>query len=301
VDRRLIHTICIPLLCAFAASAWADDSGHPVTMWQVDGKTNSVYLLGSIHMLREQDHPLPSVIDSAYDDAEVIIMELDMDDMDPAYTQMAFNRAGVRTDGTTLRELMGDDAYSRAEEAAATVDIPLDMLEQSEPWLAAMTVEIMLLYRIGFNPMLGVEMTMTSRAARDGKPIEGLETVDEQLAFLDGLPLDVQSEMLIQTLAEGAALGDSIDAFIDAWHFGDMTILESGLLDSIKEQSEFSEVLITGRNRRWADAIAGLLDDDQDYLVIVGALHLVGDEGVPALLAKRGLGIQQLSESAGLR
>lgn len=301
MDRRLIHTICIPLLCAFAASAWADDSGHPVTMWQVDGKTNSVYLLGSIHMLREQDHPLPSVIDSAYDDAEVIIMELDMDDMDPAYTQMAFNRAGVRTDGTTLRELMGDDAYSRAEEAAATVDIPLDMLEQSEPWLAAMTVEIMLLYRIGFNPMLGVEMTMTSRAARDGKPIEGLETVDEQLAFLDGLPLDVQSEMLIQTLAEGAALGDSIDAFIDAWHFGDMTILESGLLDSIKEQSEFSEVLITGRNRRWADAIAGLLDDDQDYLVIVGALHLVGDEGVPALLAKRGLGIQQLSEPAGLR
>jgi uncharacterized protein YbaP (TraB family) len=270
-------------------------------MWQVDGKTNSVYLLGSIHMLREQDHPLPSVIDSAYDDAEIIIMELDMDDMDPAYTQMAFNRAGVRTDGTTLRELMGDDAYSRAEEAAAAVDIPLDMLAQSEPWLAAMTVEIMLLYRIGFNPMLGVEMTMTSRAARDGKPIEGLETVDEQLAFLDGLPLDVQSEMLIQTLAEGAALGDSIDAFIDAWHFGDMTILESGLLDSIREQSEFSEVLITGRNRRWADAIAGMLDDDQDYLVIVGALHLVGDEGVPALLAKRGLGIQQLSEPAGLR
>lgn len=301
MDRRLIHTICIALLCILGASAWADESGHPVTMWQVDGKTNSVYLLGSIHMLREQDHPLPSVIDSAYDDAEVIIMELDMDDMDPAYTQMAFNRAGVRTDGTSLRELMGDVAYSRAEEAAATVDIPLDMLEQSEPWLAAMTVEIMLLYRIGFNPMLGVEMTMTSRAARDGKPIEGLETVDEQLAFLDGLPLDVQSEMLIQTLAEGAALGDSIDAFIDAWHFGDMTILESGLLDSIKEQSEFSEVLITGRNRRWADAIAGLLDDDQDYLVIVGALHLVGDEGVPALLAKRGLGIQQLSEPAGLR
>jgi len=289
------------LLCILASSSWADESGHPVTMWKMDGKTNSVYLLGSIHMLREQDHPLPSVIDSAYDDAEVIIMELDMDDMDPAYTQMAFNRAGVRTDGTSLRELMGGDAYSRAEEAAAAVDIPLDMLAQSEPWLAAMTVEIMLLYRIGFNPMLGVEMTMTSRAARDGKPIEGLETVDEQLAFLDGLPLDVQSEMLIQTLAEGAALGESIDAFIDAWHFGDMAILESGLLDSIKEQSEFSEVLITSRNRRWAEAIAGLLDDDRDYLVIVGALHLVGDEGVPALLAKRGLGIQQLSEPAGLR
>jgi len=270
-------------------------------MWQVDGRTNSVYLLGSIHLLREQDHPLPSVIDSAYEDAEVIVMELDMDDLDPAYTQMAFNRAGVMTDGTTLRDLMGDDDFSKAEEAAATVDIPLDMLAQSEPWLAAMTVEIMLLYRIGFDPMLGVEMTMTSRATRDGKPIEGLETVDEQLAFLDGLPLDVQSEMLIQTLAEGAALDDSIDALIDAWRHGDMATLESGLLASIEEQSELHEVLITARNRRWAEAIAGWLGDDRDYLVIVGALHLVGDEGVPALLEERGLGIQQLSEPAGLR
>jgi len=301
VGRRLAQTFCAAVLCVCAASALSDDTGHPVTMWQVDGRTNSVYVLGSIHLLREQDHPLPGVIDTAYDDAEVIVMELDMDDMDPAYTQMAFNRAGVMTDGTTLRDLMGDDAYSRAAEAAAAVDIPLDMLAQSEPWLAAMTVEIMLLYRIGFNPMLGVEMTMTSRAVRDGKPIEGLETVDEQLAFLDGLPLDVQSEMLIQTLAEGAALEESIDGVIEAWRNGDMAALEADLLSSIEEQSELSEVLITGRNRRWVEAIVGMLGGDQDYLVIVGALHLVGDDGVPALLEKKGLGIQQLSEPAGLR
>ena len=301
MGRRLAQTFCAAVLCVCAASALSDDTGHPVTMWQVDGRTNTVYVLGSIHLLREQDHPLPGVIDTAYDDAEVIVMELDMDDMDPAYTQMAFNRAGVMTDGTTLRDLMGDDAYSRAAEAAAAVDIPLDMLAQSEPWLAAMTVEIMLLYRIGFNPMLGVEMTMTSRAARDGKPIEGLETVDEQLAFLDGLPLDVQSEMLIQTLAEGAALEESIDGVIEAWRNGDMATLEADLLSSIEEQSELSEVLITGRNRRWVEAIVGMLSGDQDYLVIVGALHLVGDDGVPALLEKKGLGIQQLSEPAGLR
>jgi hypothetical protein len=142
---------------------------------------------------------------------------------------------------------------------------------------------------------------MTSRAARDGKPIEGLETVDEQLAFLDGLPLDVQSEMLIQALAEGATLDESVDALIDAWRHGDVAMLEGSLLESIKDQSELNKVLISSRNRRWAEAIAGWLGDDQDYLVVVGALHLVGDEGVPALLAQRGLGIQQLSEPAGLR
>jgi hypothetical protein len=284
-----------------AFAAWGDDNSHPVTLWRADGASNSVYILGSIHLLREEDHPLPQIIDEVYADAEIIVMELDMDDLDPAYTQAAFNRAGVMSDGTTLQDLMGDDAYAEATEAAAAIDIPLEMLAQSEPWLAAMTVELMMLYRIGFNPLLGIEMTMTTRATQDGKPIEGLETVDEQLSFLDGLPLEAQREMLLQTLAEGAALSESIDELIDAWRHGDTTTLEEGLLSSIGEQSVLSDALVTNRNRRWAETIATWLDDDRDYLVIVGALHLVGDEGVPNLLANKGIGIHQLREQAGLR
>lgn len=287
------------LVALFTAPALAD--GHPVTMWRVDGAVNSVYLLGSIHLLRKEDHPLPSVIDAAYEDAEVVVMELDMDDLDPVYTQSAFNRAGVLRDGRTLRDLMGDELYAEAEVAAEVVDIPIDLLAQSEPWLAAMTVELMALYRIGFNPMYGVEMTMTTRAATDGKPIEGLETVDEQLSFLDGLPLDVQNEMLLQALRESASLREQIDELISAWRHGDIATLNSGLLESIAEESELHDVLIVKRNRRWVDAILEWLDDDQDYLVVVGALHLVGDDGVPALLQQRGIGIHQLSEPAAVR
>ena len=289
------------LLCLLAASAWGEDASHPVTLWRADGSSNSVYILGSIHLLREEDHPLPVVIDKAYADAEIIVMELDMDDLDPVYTQAAFNRAGVIPDGATLRDLMGDAAYAEAEEAAAVIDIPLDMLAQSEPWLAAMTVELMMLYRIGFDPLLGIEMIMTTRATQDGKPIEGLETVDEQLSFLDGLPLEVQREMLLQTLTQGAALSESVDELIDAWRFGDTAALEEGLLSSLGEQPELSDALVTNRNRRWAETIADWLEDDRDYLVVVGALHLVGDEGVPNLLADKGIGIHQLREQAGLR
>lgn len=285
------------LLCAlFAGTAAADGSGHPVTLWRIDGTTNTVYLLGSIHLLRPEDHPLPRAIDMAYRDAEVLVMELDMDDLDPVYTQAAFNKAGVMADGTTLRDLMGEELYRAAEEAAAIIDIPLDMLSQSEPWLAAMTVELMMLYRSGFNPLLGVEMTMTSRAAADGKPIRGLETVDQQLGFLDGLPLDAQREMLLQTLTQSASLGESVDALIDAWHHGDIATLERELLAGIAEQKALHEVLILERNRRWASTISTWLDDDDDYLVVVGALHLVGDDGVPALLDRAGLNIRQMKE-----
>jgi uncharacterized protein YbaP (TraB family) len=297
----MTRCLCVLALCVLSGASTAGAAGHPVTLWRVAGEANSVYLLGSIHLLREQDHPLPTIIDEVYDDADVIVMEIDMDDMDPVYTQAAFNRAGVLTDGTTLRDLMGEEAFAAATEAAAAIDIPLDMLARSEPWLAAMTVELMMLYRIGFNPALGIEMTVMQQAVADGKPIEGLETIDEQLAFLDGLPLEAQRNMLLHALAEGAGMSESIDELIDAWHHGDTVTLEKTLLESAIAQDDLQAVLVNGRNRRWAETIATWLDDEQDYLVVVGALHLVGEQGVPALLDKRGFGIHQLSEPASLQ
>lgn len=284
------------LLFVVAATAQGDDGGHPLTLWRVDGNTNAIYLLGSIHLLRPEDHPLPRAIGAAYEDAEVVVMELDMDDLDPARTQAAFNSAGVMTDGTTLRDLMGEEHYRSAEAAAAVIDVPLDMLAQSEPWLAAITVELMMLYRLGFNPALGVEMTMTQRAMADGKPIEGLETVDEQLGFLDGLPLEAQRELLLQTLLQGAALNETIDNLIVAWRRGDTATLETELLHNLEAQEDLHDALIVSRNRRWADTIATWLDDERDYLVVVGALHLVGDDGVPSLLERAGHEIRQLKE-----
>jgi uncharacterized protein YbaP (TraB family) len=282
------------LLLSFTP-AWCDTGGHPVTMWRAAGENNSVYLLGSIHLLRPQDLPLPSVVDTAYDDAEVLVMELDMDDLGADVSQV-FAKSGVMKDGTTLRQVLGEEYFARASAAADAIDIPIELLAHSEPWLAAITVEMMIFYRIGFNPMLGVEMQMVSRAARDGKPIEGLETAEEQTAFLDGLTIETQREMLLQVLEEGATISESIDEIIHAWRIGDVAALESGLLEDLAENAELAEALVNSRNRRWVDQISELLDDDDDYLIIVGALHLVGEQGVPQLLARDGVEIDQLSE-----
>ncbi|MGB5336533.1 MAG: TraB/GumN family protein [Woeseiaceae bacterium] len=292
---------CLAMLLAICWPASADTDAHPVTMWSAQGVSNTIYLLGSIHMLREQDHPLPTAIDLAYDDAEVLIMELDMDDLDSIATQRLFNESGVLRDGTTLRDLIGAESYRRAEVAAAANDIPLELLASSEPWLAAITVEMLSLYRIGFNPMLGVEMTMLSRAVQDGKRIDGLEAIEEQLAFLDGLSLEAQRDMLLQTLEESANMRESVDEMIRAWRYGDTAALESGLLDSFEGLDELSDALVGQRNRRWVSQINDLLDDQDDYLVIVGALHLVGEAGVPRLLAQQGVKIKQLSEPATIR
>ncbi len=200
-------------------------------------------------------------------------------------------------DGESLADLMGSDMYARAEEAAAAIDIPIDMLEQSEPWLAAMTVEQMLLFRMGFNPTLGVEMWLTDRARNDGKPIEGFETAEEQLLFLDGLSLQAQREMLLQTLIDSAELQEIMDDTIEAWRNGDTAFIEETMLADMQRYEELNRVIVVDRNHRWTDQIEAMLDDEQDYLVIVGALHLVGDDGVPRLLEERGIRIRQLAAS----
>ena len=106
--------------------------------------------------------------------------------------------------------------------------------------------------------------------------------------------------MLLQVLSEGAAMSESIDDLIEAWHHGDTATLEDALLDSTAGLDALNEVLVNSRNRRWVETISTWLDE-RDYLIVVGALHLVGEQGVPALLEKRGFGIHQLSEPASLR
>lgn len=289
------------LATLFSYPIFADDSGHPVTLWQIQGAHNSVYLLGSIHLLRPQDYPLPSVLESAYDDAEILIMEVDMDDLDPLAAQAAFTKHGVLHDDTTLRDLMGEDLYEQANAAAMRIDIPLDMLEKTEPWYAAIMVEILILNRIGFDPTLGIDMHMMSKAVTDGKPIHGLETIEEQIQFLDTMSLAAQREMLLSTLEEGAELGEIMDKLIAAWRHGDTGYLNTGLLDGFAEHPELKKAVITDRNARWAEYIDALLDDDDDYLIIVGALHLVGEDGVPERLERKGISVRQLSEPPSLK
>jgi uncharacterized protein YbaP (TraB family) len=282
------------------ALAPADNAAHPVTLWMAEGAGNRVYLLGSVHLLREQDHPLPRVIDAVYDDAETLYMELDMDDLDPLLMQATINDLGMLDEGTSLRDVMGEDLYAEAIARAAELELPLDMLDRTEPWLAAITVEQLVLARIGFNPLYGIEMHLLQKASRDNKEILGFESVEQQLAYLDGLSLDAQRELLMQTLTESAAIREIMDDLILAWRLGDIDYLEQTLLDDVSGYPELYETIVAGRNRLWVDTIEALLEQEEDYLVVVGALHLVGEDGVPQLLEQRGIKITQMHEQRGI-
>ena len=295
----MIRFVLTTLILLGGATA-AADSDSSFTMWSVSGERNQVYLLGSVHLLRESDYPLPAVIDRAYEDAEALVMELDMDDLDPFAMQATVNRLGMLPPGQSLEDALGPADYAAASEAAAALEVPLDLLARSEPWLAAITIEQLVLTRLGFNPLYGVEMTLSTRAQTDRKPIDGLETVDEQLGFLDGLSAEAQRDLLLQTLAEGGEIQSLMDELIAAWKSGDIEFLEANMLVELAEYPELYRTIVADRNDRWLVALEELLAADDDYLVIVGALHLIGEDGLPEGLTAMGYEVIQLESDAAL-
>lgn len=288
------RALTVLLVSLLSLPGWADGGDQPGMLWVAQGTTNRIYLLGSIHLLRKKDHPLPAVIDVVYDDAEQLVMELDMDDIDAVSVLTTYTQLGVLRDETTLRDLIGEELHAQAAAAAEATDIPLDLLAKSEPWLAAITVQEMLSMRIGFKGELGVEQYLMRKASADGKPIAGLETVAEQLGFLDSLSIDTQSQWLVHSLVDGRRIEMLADQLVDAWRNGDIAFLERELLHEAKMSPELHEALLLRRNRAWIDVIVGYLDDDDDYLVVVGAAHLVGDDSVPDLLSDRGVNVTRL-------
>jgi hypothetical protein len=265
-------------------------------MWQTEGQHNRIYILGSIHLLRASDYPIPPAIYSAYDDAETLIMELDMDDMDPLQTAAIVMELGMIKDGGTLEDKLGRTHYAKAVGLADELEIPLAMMAGSKPWLAAVTVETMILTRVGFDPSYGIEMHLTTRAVKDNKTVIGLETTRQQIEMLDGLSPRAQREMLMQTLTDGGQVEALLDEIIDAWRKGDIDYMEETLLSDMEGYRELYETIVVDRNKNWVRQIDALLDDDDDYLIVVGTMHLVGKDGVPELLRKRGLQVRQVTD-----
>lgn len=290
----MIKLICIGFSLFFLLTPGFSKDNEPSSMlFEVVGKSNQVFLLGSIHMLRKQDYPLPQVMDEAYDTAETLVMELDMDDLNPMELIGVFAGSATATNGQTLRSIMGRDAYAKAEKLAAPINANLTIFNAFEPWFAAMTIVNLQMNKLGFSENLGVEMHFVLRASKDKKEILGLETVEFQLSIFDSLPLPLQRELLLSSLEQAADLEGQTTAMIQAWKSGDTLQLNELLTDSMEETPKLYDQVVIQRNRNWIPEIESYLNDDDDYLVIVGAGHLVGKNSVVDLLRKKGHQVQQ--------
>jgi uncharacterized protein YbaP (TraB family) len=283
--RPLVGLLLIALaLASLAGPARAEGPA----IWSVKSERGEILLLGSVHLLRPDDHPLPANVSAAYEAADRLLMELDESTIDPEETQELLMRVGRFEDGRTLADVMDPADFERAKELAYEIGLPLEMIDVLEPWLAATTIMNLHTMRLGYRPELGLEQHLAMRALRDGKPMAGLETVEFQIALFDGLPADTQSKLMLQTLEEASLLDEQLATLIALWRRGDSAALNRELTRSFDDYPEVYRRLVTDRNRTWTQRLIDTADRDGVTLVVVGALHLVGEDSVVEMLRERG-------------
>jgi hypothetical protein len=275
-------------LLLFACASAAALARGETSVWTVPGKTNTVYLAGSVHALPKEHAQIPEQLERAYQAAQVIVLEVDLDDMNPLEAVQFITVNGTLPADKSLKDVVGEREYARVSKLATDLGVPEMAIVKLEPWAAALVLTQFALTKTGFDPNLGIDMQITERARADGKRVDGLETVIDQLGVFDGRSFSEQTRFLLDSADDAAHLDDDLGALIEAWRTGDLDALEEEFAKERAKSPALYDALLGERNRKWMPKIEALLDDEQDYLVVVGTLHYVGKDGLLTLLRKRG-------------
>ena len=278
-------------LLGCAAPARADEGHH--SFWVVHGAHNTVYLMGSVHVLKPTDSDLPPEAMEAYRRAGALVMEVDLNEAQSEGLTDQTLRESVLPPGQTLASVLGAETYEKFATHARAVGLDPALVAGCQPWFAAMTLLRLQYVQLGYDFESGVESQFARQAAADHKPVIGLETMAEQMGLFSHLSLAEQRRFLLYTLDDADETPKEIDDIVAAWRRGDANALNALLAQGFEQYPELYGPLTSDRNRRWMAEFTTLLGDRKDYLVIVGALHLVGHDGLLELLRARGYRIEQ--------
>jgi uncharacterized protein len=287
-------TLVAALLVLFAAvPAGARDaraSGHEAhhILWAVQGKHNTVYLLGSIHSLKPAESVLPAEILRAYESAQMLVLEVPFDDLTGGALMRSMLDQGVLPKDQTLASALGPDIYAKFSARARPLGLDPAYLSHFQPWYAALALEQIALAKEGFEADAGVDMQLGERAREDHKQITGLETIDDQLSIFSGLSPSQQRQFMLSTIDDVDDVKGQANTLFAAWRDGDTAKLGEVLGQALDQFPDLYQALVTDRNHKWMAGIEALLSDEHDCLIVVGALHLVGRDGVVELLRQQG-------------
>lgn len=289
------------------------ESRGPVTrhtLWKIEGSRSPVYLLGSIHVLRRQNYPLERPLEDAFDEAGIVAFEIDLDQaramLTPptSPTPPAGTRAtpkpkprqpapGVRPAAPSLKTELAAATHQSMVRYLEEMGLPGTILDPLPPSLAAALLIQLQLHQMGFEPEWGVDAYFYRRAKKYGKTVVPLETVGEQLQAFGSLT-DRGSDSLIQaTLENVTTMRTMLRDLIRAWKGGELDQLETLVNGSFRDRPEIYQAMIVDRNLHWMPKIEALAEGDVPAIVIVGTGHLVGANGIVAMLRTKGYTVVQ--------
>lgn len=266
---------------------------NKLSLWEVRSGAARLYLLGSVHFMKENSYPLAPPIEEAVRKAEVVAFETDLEAMNEPDGMLKMLTAGQCPEGKTLEELIDAPLYARVKQRAAAAGLPVETLSGFRPWLVAVTFATLDLQRQGYNPLHGVDQHYHGVAKEANKRIVALETVDAQLSFFTTLGPKDEAVFLAHTLDDMDRLKSMMDQMMTAWRTGDAPALDKLMNESMKGQPALYKRLLVDRNASWIPQIEKLLREGRPAVVIVGCAHLVGKDSVVEMLRKKGFTVEQ--------
>jgi len=287
--RMLIAFTIMTILALWSAGSIAQTS-----VWQVSKGDSKIYLAGTIHLLRQQDYPLPAAFEQAFEASQRLYFETDIGAMSDLGLQQHMLEQLTYQDGSTLSSVLSAEAYAALSEYAAGTGIPLAMLQTFKPGLLISTLSVMEFQKLGFTPQ-GVDAYFFSKSMGKGKHTGELESIDEQIAMLARMGEGYESEFVLYSIRDFAQLGTTIDSMVQAWRQGDTQLLLAEFVEPMLTNTpDLYASLLVERNNNWMPAIEGMFETQDTEFVLVGFAHLVGEHGLITMLQSKGYDVVQL-------
>ena len=285
---RTFYTLCLLLLiCSFPV--YAESS-----VWTVEKDGNRLFIGGTIHMLSESDYPLPEAFEIAYLGSAEVVLETDMQKLQSPGFQATMMRQLSYPDGQNLRQVLNKATYRALEQFFTTRGIPMSNIVGFKPGMVATMMTMIELQRLGLVG-IGVDAYFSTKSIGDQKKLGQLETVESQIAFIANMGVGQEDEMLLYSLADIEKLPTLMRSMKQAWRRGDVsTLKELGITPFKNDFPEIHKALLIDRNNAWMPQIETMLNTRAVEFVLVGALHLAGEDGLLTQLSARGYKVRKL-------
>lgn len=288
----------VEVITKLAVEVLGTPNGPGGFLWKVENGETVVYLQGTIHTATEDFYPLNEEIEKAYAEADVIVPEIDLVNLNPMEVQGTTMELAVYQDGTTIEDHIPSDLYEKLDSTLKELGMPIDMLKNYKPWFLSSTIQQLMMQQLGY--IQGVDEYFLTRADEDGKEVIGLETVEEQLRIFAETSPEYQIEMLEEALIDLEEFDTQMQEMFDLYKEGDEELLLESLTEEGAEVSEeeqaFMEALNDERNYGMAETIEDFLEEDSGdtYFVIVGSLHLLMEPHVRSILEEAGYEVERV-------
>lgn len=277
------------LLWGVAFSAVAKTS-----VWKIKSETSEIYLGGTFHLLRQQDFPLPEEFEAAYQDSDTLVFETDIGKLQgPEMQQLVLSKMMLPA-GESLTSVLSAETYQLLTDYCGQAGLPIDMLNSFRPSMIVMTISALEMGKLGITQE-GVDMYFYKKGKQENKPLLQLETPEEQMDFICSMGEGHEDEFIVQSLKDLEKAKEILLKLLAAWKAGDREALTSDLIDLMKKESpKVYQSLLVDRNNNWMPQIESYFKSKETEFVLVGAGHLVGEDGLLVQLEKLGYEVEQL-------